>query len=159
MVIPTKRSQLEPSREEQEVEMQVQHNESEQETLLRWEQAAAIYGIPEWEREEVRERVYSQYLQSYDKLPPKDKRGSNPYSFEKFLEDYRFDWFSLCVRCKLCGTMNGWGGHHGIPCGKYERKRPREFGWYGGCDLYEPIEPEFVQLELFGAEQLCLYSH
>ena len=133
--------------------MQAQLRESEQEALLRREQAAAIYGIPEWEREEVRERVYSQYLQSYNKLRPKDKRGSNPYSFEKFLENFRFDWFSLCVRCKLCGTMNGWGGHHGMLCGGYTGERPREFGWYGGCDLYEPIEPEFVQLELFGAEK------
>lgn len=150
MLIPTKQSQLEPSREQQEAEMQAQWNESEQETLLRWEQAAAIYGIPEWEREEVRERVYSQYLQSYNKLPPKDKRGSQPYSFEKFLENYRFDWFSLCVRCKLCGTMNGWGGHHGILCGQYANRRPREFAWHGGCNLYEPIESECVQLELFG---------
>lgn len=153
MVIPTKRSQLKPSREQQEAERQAQWNESEQETLLRREQAAAIYGIPEWEREEVRERVYSQYLQSYNKLPPKDKRGSQPYSFEKFLENYRFDWFSLCVRCKLCGTMNGWGGHHGILCGQYESRRPREFAWYCGCDLYEPIESEYVQLELFGSEK------
>lgn len=156
MLIPTKQSQLEPSREQKEAEMQAQWNESEQETLLRREQAAAIYGIPEWEREEVRERVYSQYLQSYNKLPPKDKRGSQPYSFEKFLDNYRFDWFSLCVRCKLCGTMNGWGGHHGIFCGQYGSHRPREFGWYGGCDLYEPIEPEFIQPELFGEEELCL---
>ena len=156
MLIPTKQSQLEPSREQMEAEMQAQHNESEQEGLLRLEQAAAIYKITEREKEEVRERVYSQYLRSYNKLPPKDKRGSQSYSFEKFLENFRFDWLSLCVRCKLCGTMNGWGGHHGILCGEYERKRPREFGWYGGCDLYEPIEPEFVQPELFGEEELCL---
>ncbi len=87
MLIPTKLSQLKPSSEQEEAEMQAQLRESEQETLLRWEQAAAIYGIPEWEREEVRERVYSQYLRSYNGLPPKDKRGSNPYSFEKFLEN------------------------------------------------------------------------
>ena len=153
MLIPTKLSQLKPSSEQEEAEMQAQLMESEQEGLLRCQQAAAIYGIPEWEREEVRERVYSQYLRSYNGLPPKDKRGSNPYSFEKFLENFRFDWFSLCVRCKLCGTMDGWGGHHGMLCGGYTRKWPREFGWYGGCDLYEPIEPEFVQLELFGSEK------
>ena len=153
MVIPAKQSQLKPPREQEEAEMQAQLNESEQETLLRCQQAAAIYGIPEREREEVRERVYSQYLRSYNELPPKEKRRSQPYSFEKFLEDFRFDWFSLCVRCKLCGTMNGWGGHHGIPCGKYDKRRPREFGWHGGCDLYDPIEPEFVQLDLFGSEE------
>lgn len=153
MVIPTKQSQIEPLSEQEEAEKKAQLNESEQETLLRIQQAAAIYGVPAWEREEVRERVYSQYLRSYNNLPPKDKRGSQPYSFEKFLEDFRFDWFSLCVRCKLCGTMNGWGGHHGIPCGKYNKPRPREFGWLGGCDLYEPIEPEFEQLELFGSEE------
>lgn len=155
MVIPTKQSQLKPPREQEEAEMQAQLNESEQEALLRCQQAAAIYGIPEeWEREEVRERVYSQYLRSYNNLPSKEKRRSQPYSFEKFLEDFKFDFYSLCVRCKLCGTMNGWGGHHGIPCGKYDKERPREFGWYGGCDLYEPIEPEFVQPELFGEDEL-----
>lgn len=111
MVIPTRQSQLKPPREQEEAEMQAQLNESEQEGLLRLKQAAAIYGIPEWEREEIRERVYSQYLRSYNELPPKEKRRSKPYSFEKFLEDFKFDWLSLCVRCKLCGTMNGWGGH------------------------------------------------
>lgn len=154
MLIPTKLSQLKPSRKQEESEMQEQYNESEQEGLLRLEQAAAIYKITEQEKEEVRERVYSQYLRSYNDLPPKDKRGSNPYNFKKFLENFRFDWFSLCVRCKLCGTMNGWGGHHGMLCGGYTKKRPREFGWYGGCDLYEPIEPEFEQLELFVLEEL-----
>lgn len=153
MLIPTKQSQLKPSREQEEAEMQMQLRESEQEALLRCQQAAAIYGIPEWEREEVRERIYSQYLRSYNKLPPKDKHRSQPYGFDKFLEEFRFDWFSLCVRCKLCGTMNGWGGHHGMLCGGYTKKRPREFGWYGGCDLYEPIEPEFEQLELFGVKE------
>lgn len=152
MLIPTKLSQLKSSREQQEVEMQAQWNESEQEELLRLEQAVAIYGIPEWEREEVRERVYFQYLRSYNALRPKDRHRNQPYNIEKFLEEFRFDWLSLCVRCKLCGTMHGWGGHHGMLCGGYNPKRPREFGWYGGCDLYEPIEPEFVQLELFGGD-------
>ena len=153
MLIPTIQSQLKPSREQEEAEMQAQLRESEQETLLRYQQAAEIYGIPEWEREEVRERVYTQYLQSYNEQPYKDKLGSQPYSFEKFLKDFRFDWLSLCVRFKLCGTMNGWGGHHGMLCGGYTQRRPREFGWHGGCDLYEPIGPEFVQLDLFETEE------
>lgn len=152
MLIPTKQSQLEPSREQKEAEMQAQWNESEQETLLRREQAAAIYGIPEWEREEVRERVYSQYLQSYEELPPK-LRGLTPHPYKRFLEELvGFDYRSLCARCKLCGTARGWGGHHGMLCGTWNKQMPREFGWYGGCNLYEPLEPEIVQLDLFGEE-------
>ena len=40
MLIPTIQSQLKPSREQEEAEMQAQLRESEQETLLRYQQAA-----------------------------------------------------------------------------------------------------------------------
>lgn len=97
----------------------------------------------------VLERIYNQYLAAYNEMKSSDKRrrSAGPLSFERFWKEFKIKPVTLCARCKLCGTMNGWGGHYGVKCG-IQDKYPVEHDCYGGCDLYEPIESKLVQVDL-----------